>query len=1010
MGLKLGIWIVFVCLGGANLSPVAQAGSASGTNSDPDKGLVSELVELTVQQSHLWAQMQQQGKYEDALKLSSGTEKKLNDGLQRLETTHVEEADASSQPQRLNNIARLKYALSLVYYQQAGSYSKMGTAYQLRSDSDKATPLLKDSALLMLKSWELLQANAPVIGEKIDPAVGLQVLWALLDVANSYQLQDQLQAAQPLLEQSRALLEQSTLPMTELWLYYIQLASGYQQQGNFRQAEHYYQALISRASPDLPVDLPLARVYLAQLYQKQQRYVEAEQQFQLSLQQERTRPADHKRTRPIALFPLASLYMQQQAYAKAEPLLQQALAAYKQATTPDSSDLETMLDSIIHLGIREMLGNALLQLGKADAARELFLQNIHTPNTLPPISPGSKASNQENLARLYEKGKNFPEALRWLQQAWSQYEAYPGDNPEQANQARALARYRLWLLHLGVVHQQVAEANALPDVLRTMQQAHGNQRTQALRQTALRLSAATPEIRERLHELWGKQAKLAQLDLSYAESLARETITDIEQLQQTLQQTRQEIHTLDRQLQQTFPLYSQLINPAPLTLEHIQHLLKPDEALLMWVLSEHAAKSWLLVIRSDRTPALHALDTSETVLQTVLNAPGNGLLAALSDPSRRFNLQAAHGLYKTLFAPALNDLAGVRHIFAIPDGAMQNMPLHVLIKTAPSVTHDTNNYAQADWLMQHYAFSYLPSVQALANLRDAPTPAAPALPSVSTAPPQPFIGFGDALLHGQPNSTPERSGALLTQLNQHLVRGQDGFSYLATPNLLSQHLPALPDTAEELQHIASTLQVAPQQSLFLGKDATEGRLKRLDREGILSRTRILSFATHALLPPDNTQNALLNHMEPGLVLTPPDSGSVNDDGYLSASEIASLTLHADWVVLSACNTGTLQAQTAHQGLSELVRAFFLAGAKSVVASHWPVHSKATEQLIGELFSIWQKQPEKGRAEALRLAMKAMLQQAADCGWLCRAGLQTDVSLTHPAYWAAFVIYGEGGGG
>ena len=80
------------------------------------------------------------------------------------------------------------------------------------------------------------------------------------------------------------------------------------------------------------------------------------------------------------------------------------------------------------------------------------------------------------------------------------------------------------------------------------------------------------------------------------------------------------------------------------------------------------------------------------------------------------------------------------------------------------------------------------------------------------------------------------------------------------------------------------------------------------------------------------------------MLTPPPQGSEADDGYLSASEIARLKLDADWVILSACNTAAGEAKGA-AALSGLARAFFYAGARSLLVSHWYVDSKATVALI-----------------------------------------------------------------
>ncbi len=75
--------------------------------------------------------------------------------------------------------------------------------------------------------------------------------------------------------------------------------------------------------------------------------------------------------------------------------------------------------------------------------------------------------------------------------------------------------------------------------------------------------------------------------------------------------------------------------------------------------------------------------------------------------------------------------------------------------------------------------------------------------------------------------------------------------------------------------------------------------------------------------------------EPGLLLTPPATATEEDDGYLTASEIAGLKLDADWVILSACNTAAGGAQGA-EALSGLARAFIYAQARALLVSHWEV--------------------------------------------------------------------------
>ena len=95
--------------------------------------------------------------------------------------------------------------------------------------------------------------------------------------------------------------------------------------------------------------------------------------------------------------------------------------------------------------------------------------------------------------------------------------------------------------------------------------------------------------------------------------------------------------------------------------------------------------------------------------------------------------------------------------------------------------------------------------------------------------------------------------------------------------------------------------------------------------------------------------------EPGLILTPPAKGTSDakalerDDGFLTASEIATLKLDADWVILSACNTAGASGETA-EALSGMARAFFYAGARALLVSHWEVGSDAAVKLTTRAFA------------------------------------------------------------
>jgi CHAT domain-containing protein len=125
------------------------------------------------------------------------------------------------------------------------------------------------------------------------------------------------------------------------------------------------------------------------------------------------------------------------------------------------------------------------------------------------------------------------------------------------------------------------------------------------------------------------------------------------------------------------------------------------------------------------------------------------------------------------------------------------------------------------------------------------------------------------------------------------------------------------------------------------------------------------------------------------------AASVDDalDGYLTASEIATLKLDADWVILSACNTAGSSGDTA-EALSGLARAFFYAGARTLLVSHWAVGSNTAVKLTTEMFDQLKANPGIGRAEAFRVSMREVVGN----------GSPIDA---HPMKWAAFAVVGEG---
>jgi CHAT domain-containing protein len=370
-------------------------------------------------------------------------------------------------------------------------------------------------------------------------------------------------------------------------------------------------------------------------------------------------------------------------------------------------------------------------------------------------------------------------------------------------------------------------------------------------------------------------------------------------------------------------------------------------------------------------------------------AQGLGLPAGLvprADEQLPYDVDRAHRIYRALLGEA-GDLIAGRHLLVVAPGALAQLPLQALV-TAPFSGGDLR---AVGWLARQNALTVLPAVSSLKALRRHARPSAAQLP---------MIGFGNPLLDGmdarmagaaklarelQHCTQALRQREAATQSERRLRALRTG---LADSRQLKTQSP-LPETAYELCTVARQLR-ADLGEIRLGMRASEREIKALSGSGRLAQYRVVHFATHGTLAGE-----IAGSSEPGLILTPPVAASGDDDGYLSASEIAGLKLDADWVILSACNTAAGGA-TGAEALSGLARAFFFAQARALLVSHWNVYSDTTVKLVTHTMGTLAREPALGRAEALRRAMVAMI----DTG---------EPREAHPAYWAPFVVVGEGAG-
>jgi CHAT domain-containing protein len=299
----------------------------------------------------------------------------------------------------------------------------------------------------------------------------------------------------------------------------------------------------------------------------------------------------------------------------------------------------------------------------------------------------------------------------------------------------------------------------------------------------------------------------------------------------------------------------------------------------------------------------------------------------------------------------------------VPDLLFESLPVHVLVTDLPPNSDGVNPLRTVEWLAKRpYAVSMLPAVSSLRALRQLANKAKPS---------RGFIGFGNPVLGGD-----RAVHIAAVTLNW---RGM-----LADVNKIRSLMP-LPDTATELEQLARSLATS-RRRIFLGPNCTERQVKALSASGDLEQARVVVFATHGAMAGE-----LKGFNEPGLVMTPPEQATEEDDGLLTASEVAQLNLNANWVILSACNSAAADGTPGARGFSGLARAFFYAGARALLVSHWSVRSEAAVRLTTGMVGYLKRRPGMGRADALRRTMIDLIEN----------GPEPD-----PAFWAPFVMVGD----
>jgi len=489
---------------------------------------------------------------------------------------------------------------------------------------------------------------------------------------------------------------------------------------------------------------------------------------------------------------------------------------------------------------------------------------------------------------------------------------------------------------------------------------------QTIAQASVRLAAQNPAVEKLVHDVQEaeRQRDAARISLAHETSLPDDQRGSAKEnaLLAQINAYAAQRDEAQKKLSEDFPAYADLQHPKPVELAAAQARLRPQEAMVLFEIGR--TRSFVVLVTHDTLTAKPIALTQAQTETTV-----RGLRKAFTTRNGRlgeFDLSQSHALYKSLFSPIEGSLAGIDQLILVQSGPLASLPAALLVTASPG--NDTD-YRHAAWLARRYATLEVPSIRAFASLRDRA--------AAHTAAAQPFFGIGNPAFTGGTDDGKGKTG--LSALSGVC---RDGGPF---PAEMLRALTPLPDTATELRTVARSLG-AGDDSLLLGTAATEQNL----RARSLQDVRVIYFATHALLPGE-----LSCQSEPALALSPPAAPATSReaDGLLDASEVAGLTLNADLVVLSACNTGQTETQLGGGALTGLAESFFYAGARSLIASHWQVPSGATAQLMVAMFGRLTAEPAAGTARAIRAAQLALMDKP---------------DTAHPFFWAAFTLIGDSG--
>ena len=413
---------------------------------------------------------------------------------------------------------------------------------------------------------------------------------------------------------------------------------------------------------------------------------------------------------------------------------------------------------------------------------------------------------------------------------------------------------------------------------------------------------------------------------------------------------------LQTTIKEKYPAYHALKYPQPTTAMTLQQeVLQADEAILIYGVMRESTLLWVI---SPKQFAMFTLPAGEEEIEEDVAYMRDVILNRLPEM-----VDEGFPLYEKLIPEEARELLADAHtLYIVPTGPLYALPFETLVS-------QETDYDNPHYLIKDYAIVYLSSASVLKVLRDTRA-------GRTIQPSQKFLAFADpAYASCQENGEDENNRAAVAK-----TRGVFELRKTSYRDVMGAVcFPRLPNTANEANAIATLFQ-ASDTALYLGEQANRDAVLYLNKTEQMNDYRYVLFALHGLLPDEVKGLA-----QSALVLS-------ND--FLTMADAFALQLNADFINLSACNTGGGD-KLKGEGIMGLTRAFMYAGTQAISVTLWSVESASAKNLSIGIFENLSNG--KNAADALRQIKLKMI-----------AGDANKPYYRHPFYWAPFVVYGDGG--